>query len=225
MGRLLLKALCVVGLAVAYLSAPMVTAWNIREAAKAGDTAYLKDKIEWNSVQATLAPSLHRYAFDLPGPALEVQGVKPSLWQRFKAKVGGGILNKTIESYLTPEGLPKLFAYRQAYRKHVSFEIEEPKTLANLPERMKKFSARIKRAEFKTAKAFEIDFADRHDPNRIYNGTLELKGLEWKLTELRVHSLDQALPLTGPVAAAGGGQRSAQPASFVARVRFAAAAR
>jgi hypothetical protein len=219
MGRLLFKALTVGGLLAAYLSSPMITAWNIREAAKAGDTAYLKDKIEWQSVQATLTPSLQQYAFNLPDPA---QGAKPGLWQSFKARVGGSILNKTIESYMTPEGLPKLFAYRQAYRQHVAREAEEPKTLFNLPDRMQKFWARVKRAEFLSATSFEIDFADKTDPNRIYTGLLEFKGFEWKLTELRIRSAaPSVLPLMG---LAGAGQSTA-PISIGTGVRVATAAR
>ena len=37
---------------------------------------------------------------------------------------------------------------------------------------------------FHSPTRFEIEVADRHRADRSYTGTLELKGLEWKLTAL-----------------------------------------
>ena len=43
-------------------------------------------------------------------------GVKPTMWQRIKAYMGQGMVNRVVEKYVTPEGLPQLFNYRKMYR-------------------------------------------------------------------------------------------------------------
>ena len=58
-----------------------------------------------------------------------------------------------------------------------------------ITERIKRSWARVKRAEFTSLVNFEIDMADKHDPNRIYLGKLEFNGLGWKLHELRIKML------------------------------------
>ena len=46
----------------------------------------------------------------------------------------------------------------------------------------------MKRAEFHAPREFEIEIADRNDPTRHYIGLLALRGLEWKLVELRLRA-------------------------------------
>jgi hypothetical protein len=50
----------------------------------------------------------------------------------------------------------------------------------------------VKRAEFKSPTVFEIEMADRNDPTRHFVGLLELRGFEWKLTELRLRVVREA---------------------------------
>ena len=108
MSRLLLKA-ALIGFAIAaYMASPFVTAWSIREAARTGDTDYLARAIDWPSVRETLKPDLSRIALDLPGEE-QPTATKPGLWQRFKAYLGQGAVNRAIDGYMTPEGLPQLF--------------------------------------------------------------------------------------------------------------------
>lgn len=190
MKRLLLKASFLAFAVTAYLASPFVTAWWIREAVRNGDSAYLERVIEWPSVRETLKPTLGRIALNLPDPGQEPL-TKPGLWQRFKAYWGQSAVDSAIDGYITPEGLPKLFAWRNAYRSATGTDQDEA---AKLPigERIARAWARVKRAEFKSPTAFEIDMADKHDPNRIYLGKLELTGLRWKLTELRIKLLTSA---------------------------------
>lgn len=173
----------------AYVAYPLYTAWALREAIRSGDAAYLERKIEWPSVRETLRESLTRVAFDMPDPETQ-PGVKPSLWKRFKAYVGGGAVNTLIDRYVTPEGLPQLFEYRQIYRANIQ-GLPDEKTIPVM-ERMKAFWARIIRAEFKSLSAFEVELADRFEPTRHHIGLLELVGFEWKLKEL--HIKDVQLP-------------------------------
>jgi Protein of unknown function (DUF2939) len=189
MKRLLLKAMIVVFAISGYIAAPFATAWSIREAVRQGDSAYLERAIDWPSIRETLKPTLARMAFDMPDPETQ-PNVKPSMWQRFKAYWGGGAMNRAIDGYITPEGLPKLFAMRKAYRNYTGAE-DEANTLP-VTERMHRFWSRMKRAEFTSITTFEVDMADKHDPNRIYLGKLELTGVGWILRELRIKYLTSA---------------------------------
>ncbi len=189
MTRLLAKAFLLIIAVTAYIGAPFVTAWSIREAVRNGDAAYLESAIDWPSVRTTLKPSLGRLALSLPDPET-APITQPGLWQRFKVYVGQGAVDTVIDGYITPEGLPQLFKIRKAYRTYVSGEPEESK----LPvfERMQRAWSRVKRAEFTSFTSFEVDMADKFDENRIYLGKLELTGLGWKLMQLRVKFLTSA---------------------------------
>lgn len=194
MKRILLSAVAVTLMALAYIGYPFATAWTIREAIRGGDAAYLEHKVDWDSVRTTLRGSLTHVAFDMPDPtdeSVETPSLKPGLWKRVKAYFGKGALDRFVASYVTPEGLPQLFAYRKMYRQRVHGEVEPEKTLANLPERLSAFWARVVRAEFKSLSAFEMEVKDKYDPDRHYVGLLELRGYEWKLTELRIRSTSQ----------------------------------
>lgn len=189
MKRLLFKATLLILLVAGYIAAPFVTAWSIREAARNGDSAYLERAIDWPSVRETLKPALSQLAFDMPDPASQ-SDVKPTMWQRFKAYWGQGTMNRAIDGYITPEGLPKLFALRNAYRSYTGAVDDEKSRPA--VERIQRFWARVKRAEFTSLTDFEVDMADKHDPNRIYLGKLELTGSGWILRELRIKMLTTA---------------------------------
>lgn len=189
MRRLLFQASLVVLIIAGYLAAPFVTAWSIREAVRNGDSAYLETRIDWPSVRKTLAPAIGRITLNLPDPDAAPL-TKPGLWQRFKAYWGQGAVNRAIESYVTPEGLPQLFAARKAYRKYVSGEPDD--STIPIIDRIKRAWARVKRAEFTSMTEFEIDMVDKHDPDRMYLGKLVVDGFSWKLKELRVKILTTA---------------------------------
>jgi len=173
-------------LATAYIGAPFLTAWNIREAVRNGNSAYLTTAIEWPSVRETLKPSIARIALDLPSPE-QTETEKPSLWQRMKAYWGQGAINQLVESYVTPEGLPQLFSMHKAYRDYVSGD--DGTNALPIVERVSRAWSRVKRAEFTGLTTFEIDMADKTDETRIYLGKLELTRVGWKLAELRVKFL------------------------------------
>lgn len=189
MKALMFKASLAVLAIMAYIGSPFYTAWSIREAVRNGDSAYLEHRIDWPGVRASLAPTISQIAFDMPGAETAPQQ-KPGLWKRFKAYIGQGAVNRAIESYVTPEGLPQLFAARKAYRDYVAGQPDDSKIAVT--ERIKRAWSRVKRAEFTSFTTFEIDMADKHDPERIYLGKLALEGFGWKLKELRVKMLTTA---------------------------------
>lgn len=180
--------LALVLVATAFVASPFHAAWSIREAIQSGNAEYLAVKIEWPRVRETLRQSLNEFAD--PGaaaPQAELASATPrkGLWARVKSYASRKAVDSVVDNYANPEGLPQLFTYGTTVRDIVKGAPPE-KTLANLPDRMREFWSRIKRAEFKSLTAFELEMQDKHTPDRRYSGLLELHGLTWKLTELRV---------------------------------------
>jgi hypothetical protein len=176
-------------IAILYIGAPFVTAWNIREAVRNNNSQYLASAIEWPSVRETLKPSITRIVLSLPDPE-QRPAADQSLWQRFKAYWGQGAVNQLVDTYVTPEGLPKLFTMRKAYRDYVSGD--DGTNALPILDRIGRAWARVKRAEFTGPTTFEIDMADKNDPARLYLGKLKLTRSGWKLTELRLKFLTTA---------------------------------
>ena len=172
-----------------YIASPFVSAWFIREAVRNGNSDYLARAVEWPSVGETLKPSIVRIALNLPDPEEQPQA-SSGLWQRLKTTVGQGAVDRLVDTYVTPEGLPKLFTLRKTYRDYTANNADEAKT--TLLERIERAWARVKRAEFTGFATFEIDMADKQDPARIYLGKLKLTPLGWKLAELRIKFLTAA---------------------------------
>lgn len=178
-----------ISLGAAYVASPFHAAWSLREAMKSGDQAYLANNIQWPTVRQTLRSSLHEMADPAASsPTLASSTAQPrrGLWSRIKSYATRKTVDGLVDSYANPQDLPQLFSYGQTYRS-VVHGAPEPKTLANLPTRVREFWSRIRRAEFRSLTAFELEMADRHTPDRHYSGLLELQGLSWRLTELRVH--------------------------------------
>lgn len=216
MKALALKLSLVLFAVSGYIASPFITAWWIREAVHHGDSAYLARQIDWPSVRASLAPDISRIALSLPDPDTS-PAAKPSLWQRFKAYWGQGAVNRAIESYVTPEGLPQLFQARKAYRDYIAGQPDDARLA--IVERIRRAWARVKRAQFTSLTTFEIDMADKHDPSRVYLGKLGLDGFGWKLKELRIKVLQSAEDAAVKFAETGG---SIDGRSFWERARAAA---
>lgn len=176
-------------LASAYVAVPFWTAWTIREAIKSNDSGYLQDKIEWVSVRSTLKESLGKFAFTAAGE-LKDAPEKPSIWQRIKSYVGKGAVDQFVDTTITPTGMNGLFTLRKAYVANIAGEDTAAKP--SLWERMRRVWSRVTRAEFARLDRFEMDMIDKQAPGRSINCVLELRGLQWKMTELRVKATDPA---------------------------------
>lgn len=178
-----------------YIAVPFWTAWSIREAIKSGDSAYLARKVDFASVRETLRPSLAQVALDIPDPASGEAAPAPGLWKRIKSYWGRSAIDRLVDSYVTPEGLPKMFQWRQTYRQATGSASASSQALP-FRERFVKFWSRLKRAEFKSLTEFEIELRDQFDASRSHVGLLTLgglsSGLDWKLTELRVQQANES---------------------------------
>lgn len=187
-------------LGLAYVAAPFYTAWCLREAIRTADSGYLERKIEWESVRASLKTSLARHANLVPEISDEAASNKPGLWQRVKMAFGQSMIDNFVERSMTPSGLPKMFEAKKAFNEKVRGELPPEETMSRT-ERFKQFWARLQRAEFQSFSRVEIEVKDRRAPDRHYVSLLELKGLEWKLTELRIKAAPKSgtspLPFAG----------------------------
>ncbi len=168
-----------------YVLSPFVAAWNLREAIKTSDTATLERKVVWSSVRSSLRASLAANSKLLPEVNEAGERLRPTLWQRVKTAFGQSMLDRFVESYVTPEGLPKLFRYRNKWNGTVKGEVDEDDKLEFF-ERAKAFYRRLHRAEFSSLTRIEIEMLDKFDPDRRYVSVMELHGVEWKLAELRI---------------------------------------
>lgn len=175
-------------LAAAYVLSPLHAAWTIREAIITGDSATLAARIDWPRVRETLRQSMTAMADPQPVTTLASTAPTPprGLWSRFKRYASRRAVDRVVDTYVTPQRLPQLFTYGTTYRNVTASEPEH--TLDNLPARVREFWSRVRRAEFKTLTAFELEMQDRNDPTRHFTGLIELQRLSWKLTELRVHT-------------------------------------
>jgi hypothetical protein len=53
--------------------------------------------------------------------------------------------------------------------------------------------SRIRKAEFETATRFAIELEDQFSAERRYAAKLELRGMQWMLTELRIRSASEEI--------------------------------
>jgi len=182
MKRFILTLLILAVGAAAYVASPFVTVFRIGEAIKTRNAAYLAGKVEWPLVRKSLRRSIGPMAIGIPDP--DAQGGL-SYWQRIKLRLGQRTIDRMVDGYVTPEGLPRLFSYGRTYRRLGGHVAPEP-TLANLPQRVQRTWSCIKRGVFKSLTLVEIEAEDRESPKRHYIGLLQLQGLEWRLVSLEV---------------------------------------
>jgi hypothetical protein len=180
-------------LLMAYGMWPVYAAYQIRTAMVAGDTATLAAKVEWEKLRTSLKASLSpetvaRLETDPEAP-------QPSLWQRIKSTVAPALADTVIDRYVTPENLPSLVGYHRFYRGTVrpALGLKDPPTalaetwLEGTPvDRFVSFWRRLRRAVYHTPTRFEFEVQDKYQPLRSYSGTIELRGLQWKLTNLTI---------------------------------------
>lgn len=118
MGRKALLIACLtIVMVTAYASGPVMVAWQIREAVRTGDTVALRSKVDWPSVRHSLKSSIGETRQALKELAEAAGLPPPNLWQRLKSTALPYLADPLIDRYVTAEGAPKLYAWRQTWRK------------------------------------------------------------------------------------------------------------
>lgn len=169
-----------------YVASPFYAAWSIREAMKTNDINLLKEKVDWPRVRTSLRQSIAQHAQLLPAALREGRKVRPTMWQRIKAVFGASMLDRFMDQYITPAGLPKLYQLKHGYRTRVT-GLPRDETLP-MKQRVGNLVRRIHRAEFMSLGRVELEIEDRDQPDRRIIAEMSLMGLQWKLTRLTVRA-------------------------------------
>lgn len=195
MRKFLFAILPVVALGTVYAAAPFHTAWEIREAVRAGDVATLEQKVDWASVRDSLKRTAGETRAAIAEMTQEAAPVRPSLWQRLKTAAAPWVAEPLIDRYVTAGGAPQLYAWRQTWRQKVrpTIGLEEPAGLlagtvlgGTWVDTVASTGRRIERAAFATPTRVEIVLRDRYQPARRWQTVLELKEYRWRLTEVHI---------------------------------------
>jgi hypothetical protein len=219
-GKIVLFLMLASGVA-GYLASPLIAAHSIRDAVARGHSDYLRDRIDWPQIQQTLKSSMTTYALGSAdassGSAVNTAEVeppsKPSFWQRLKQGYGRRVVHGMVDSYVTPESLPKLFAYRESYHETVGSVPVEPEA-TTWSGKIAREWRRLKRAEFLSPTRFAVEVQDRFTPGKSIAGELELRasgaGIGWHLVSLEVKGKREAVSM--PRAMSGAWSRMKQAA-------------
>lgn len=91
---------------------PVASAFQIKQAIKAGDVATLERMVQWATVRASLKASLAELS-----PTMQITGDEtrlmrgqqmPSIWSRVKAAATPMLADRFIDSYITADGVTQL---------------------------------------------------------------------------------------------------------------------
>lgn len=103
-----LTLMALLGMA-AYIASPFYAAWTVREAVRTGDAELLAHKFDWPAVRASMRSSIMRAEDLRPEFAAAGRQIRPNLWQRVKRWFGEPMVDRFIDTYITPAGLTKLY--------------------------------------------------------------------------------------------------------------------
>lgn len=116
MRRLIVLTLALPLLFACFAIWPVASAFQIKQAIKAGDVATLERMVHWAPVRASLKASLAELS-----PAMQIAGDEtrltrgqqmPSIWSRVKAAATPMLADRFIDSYITAEGVTQLHQVR-----------------------------------------------------------------------------------------------------------------
>ena len=188
---LMIMLLAIFALAATYVVSPLLAAVKLRHAIATGDRATVARMIEWDSFRESLRRTIARNAELLPAATEAGRAVRPTMWQRVRSLFGHSMLDRFIETYITPDGLTKL--YKANERRHATpgepTLVQAGVSLAQVRQHWR----RVKRAEFLSPFAFALELEDRHVPDRRIKSLFSLShvsltGFEWKLSEVELGS-------------------------------------
>lgn len=184
---------------VGYMLTPFLSAYQIRNAIRSGDTSLLETLVEWRAVRESLKSSLAELDRQKTEMSSRHGMPTPSLWSRIKSAATSGMADRMIDQYVSASGVTQMYAARSKWKsvtatdtpagvQAISGDALDPADAADQSalERFVRFWQRVKRAEFRSLGEIELEVADRKVPERRYVGTMEFRGLGWKLTRLEI---------------------------------------
>ncbi len=186
-----------------YAGSAFVVAWDIREALRTADTGVLQRRVDWASVRQSLkatATETRQLMLEMSATAGVVQA-RPGLWQRIKSAAAPLFADPLIDRYVTAEGAPQIWSWRQTWRKSIrpNIGLSEPKTplaatwlSGTSLDHGLAIAGRIDRAAFSSPSRMEFEVRDKYVAGRRWRATFEFRNWNWVLSE--VHLL-RAVPV------------------------------
>lgn len=184
---------------VGYALWPVLTAYQIRQAVKSGDSITLERKIVWPSVRDSLKSSIAELQSSSAQDRSKHGQPTPSLWSRVKSSFVPYFADNMIDRYVNAESIANLDSLKAMWRQtkdgasrlatgdmagaigDMKFEPE-----SNPLARFLSFYNRIQSARFDGLDNVEFEIADRYVPERRYLSRFALNNFEWKLVSVRV---------------------------------------
>ncbi len=189
--------------ASSYAGRAFVAAWDIREALRTADTSVLQQRVDWVSVRQSLkatATETRQLMLEMSSSAGVVHE-RPGLWQRIKSAAAPIFADPLIDRYVTAEGAPQLWSWRQTWRKSIrpNIGLSEPGTPfsgtwlggTSLDHGLA-IAQRIDRAAFSSPRRMEFEVRDKYVEGRRWRASFEFRNWSWVLAE--VHLL-RAVPV------------------------------
>jgi Protein of unknown function (DUF2939) len=210
MRKLILAVFAMALLVCGYGLWPVVAAFEIKRAVKAGDVATLERKVLWAPVRASLKESFAKLEPAVAKADGDDAGVRRgnSFWNRIKAAAAPMLADSFIDRYVTPEGVSQIQqARRGGWKAMLGLTPKVPEGPANASitnalqggdsaghadddanavTRFVAFYQRLQRARFHSLSKVEFEIADHGTPGRKFVSQFELSNYEWKLASLRV---------------------------------------
>jgi hypothetical protein len=187
-------------LAGTFAASPLLAVSDIRRAVQTGDTATLERRVDWASVRESLKRSAGtRQVFADWSEAAGIE--KPGLWQRVRNAAAPWVADPLIERYVTAEGAPRLWAWRQTWKERIRprLGLAEPSSALHgtwlagtVLDRAWTVGQRVERVSLDRPTRVTLEIRDRLVENRRWRVALELRSLTWMLTDV------EALRAPGP---------------------------
>lgn len=182
-------------LTIVYLTSPLLAAYTLRQAVRSGDTETVQRMVVWPSLRASVKTTVATNAKLLPVAHQVARELRPTMWQRVRSVFGHSMLDRFVETYITPEGLPKLYRAKTRWHDRANSARQPDFVQASIiPDKLVRTWRRIKRAEFKGPFQFVLEMEDRHVATRLVESTFQLSnisfsGFDWKLTAIAIRNL------------------------------------
>lgn len=196
MRRWIVLSLIVLLLAgAAYAASPMLAAWDIHAAVRAGDRETLERRVDWPAVRQSLKRSAAE-SRQVLAELSEVSGEGgPGLWQRMKAAALPRLVDPLIDRYVTAEGAPRLYRWRQTWRQRVrpALGLDEPASAlagswleGTRLDKVWTVWRRVEHVRFEGPTRISIELRDRAVESRRWRAALSLEDWSWRLKSLEV---------------------------------------
>jgi Protein of unknown function (DUF2939) len=195
MRRRLALVLLVLAAAVAtYAVSPLHAAWVIHDAVRTGDRETLERRVDWPSVRRSLKRSTGEASAVLSEISQAAGIEQPGIWRRIQTAVVPFIADPLIDRYVTAEGAPRLYAWRQMWRQTVRPDraTERPTALSGslfsgtVIDRAWTVWRRVDRIALHSPLRISVEIRDRVVEGRKWRAVLVLDGIRWRLSELEV---------------------------------------